>query len=230
MPTVKKGDKGPEVRLLQDRLIELGFMTVLQQSTGPGTFGNQTEAALKAFQKSQGLATSGQLTDETAAALATPKPIAAPPVSSTAVDTRLSSPGTGYVSYKAGVNGANQFGRASTIVAIQGLGAAWFALHPDVPMQIGHISLKGGAVFKPHKGHRKGIDVDVRPFRSDKALAPATWNSAKYSQELTLRFARLVTGTFPGVVIFFNDPDLIKLKLTKKLKGHDDHLHIRFAG
>jgi hypothetical protein len=231
MAVLKKGDKGPDVRLLQDRLVDLGFLTVLQQSTGPGVFGPQTEAALKRFQQSQGLGQSGRLTAETAAALAAPAPFTPPSLNATskAVDTRLPTPGPGYVSYKAGTNGAHQYARASTILTIQGLGVAWQALFPTNPIQVGHLSLKGGAVFKPHKGHRTGLEADIRPFRKDGSLVGVRWNQSAYSQDLTLRFVRLVRNTAPGVRIFFNDPDIVALDLTERVKGHDDHLHLRFA-
>lgn len=61
VPTAKleQGAKGQQVRELQDALVKLGFMTQAQMNTGPGTFGPRTDAALKAFQQSQGLTADG---------------------------------------------------------------------------------------------------------------------------------------------------------------------------
>ena len=56
---LKNGSRGPEVEKLQDSLIASGYMTADQKATGPGVFGPQTEAALKAFQKDHGLNSDG---------------------------------------------------------------------------------------------------------------------------------------------------------------------------
>jgi len=48
-----------EVELLQKALVKLGYMTQAQMNTGPGTFGPATEAALKSFQKANGLVADG---------------------------------------------------------------------------------------------------------------------------------------------------------------------------
>lgn len=54
-----KGDRGAQVRKLQNMLVRLGFMTQAQMNTGPGIFGDKTEAALKRFQRSVNLADDG---------------------------------------------------------------------------------------------------------------------------------------------------------------------------
>lgn len=61
VPTARleKGAKGAQVRELQEALVKLGFMTQAQMNTGPGTFGPRTDAALRAFQRSQGLTADG---------------------------------------------------------------------------------------------------------------------------------------------------------------------------
>jgi peptidoglycan hydrolase-like protein with peptidoglycan-binding domain len=57
LPTadLKRGASGTGVRQLQAALVKLGHMTQAQMNTGPGTFGPQTEASLKKFQKAQGV-------------------------------------------------------------------------------------------------------------------------------------------------------------------------------
>ena len=64
-----KGDKGPKVKQLQDALVKLGYLTKAQAATGPGTFGAQTEAAVKKFQKDKKLPVTGFYGEQTAAAL-----------------------------------------------------------------------------------------------------------------------------------------------------------------
>ncbi len=53
--TLREGSSGTAVKELQDRLKELGFFT----STSTGNFGEKTTAALKAFQKKNGLSQTG---------------------------------------------------------------------------------------------------------------------------------------------------------------------------
>lgn len=73
VPTARleQGARGEQVRELQDALVKLGFMTQAQMNTGPGTFGPRTDAALKAFQRSQGLTADGIYGPRSQAALRT---------------------------------------------------------------------------------------------------------------------------------------------------------------
>jgi len=47
---LRRGMEGPAVEVLQDRLIEFGYMTLEQKNTRPGRFGPLTETAVKTFQ------------------------------------------------------------------------------------------------------------------------------------------------------------------------------------
>lgn len=69
--TLRKGSKGEQVKQLQNALVKLGFMTEAQMNTGPGTFGPRTDAALRAFQRSKGLAVDGIYGPKSQAALRT---------------------------------------------------------------------------------------------------------------------------------------------------------------
>ena len=53
---LKKGDKGRDVKALQERLIELGY---LPEGAADGNFGNQTYKAVRAFQYYNGLSRDG---------------------------------------------------------------------------------------------------------------------------------------------------------------------------
>jgi peptidoglycan hydrolase-like protein with peptidoglycan-binding domain len=53
-PTLRRGNKGQDVSILQNELIEAG-LTLLAD----GDFGQHTEDAVKAFQRSHGLADNG---------------------------------------------------------------------------------------------------------------------------------------------------------------------------
>jgi N-acetylmuramoyl-L-alanine amidase len=66
---LQQGDKGPQVKQLQDALVKLGYLTKAQQATGPGIFGNKTKAAVTQFQKDNKLPTTGYYGDLTHAAM-----------------------------------------------------------------------------------------------------------------------------------------------------------------
>ncbi len=82
---LKKGDSGDAVKEIQERLIELGWLS----GTADGKFGGGTEGAVKAFQSAAGLTADGVITEETknelfyafapeVTATPTPKPTDAP--------------------------------------------------------------------------------------------------------------------------------------------------------
>jgi muramidase (phage lysozyme)/peptidoglycan hydrolase-like protein with peptidoglycan-binding domain len=71
---IKKGSNGSTVRALQDDLVRLGYMTRAQANTGPGTFGPQTDAALRRFQAAQGLTDDGIFGPDTFRAIRNARP------------------------------------------------------------------------------------------------------------------------------------------------------------
>lgn len=71
---VRRGARGEVVARLQQRLVELNYMTAQQVATGPGRFGRQTEAALKQFQADHGIQQTGALGPLTYRALRTATP------------------------------------------------------------------------------------------------------------------------------------------------------------
>ncbi len=78
LSTLRQGDMGNEVKALQQRLIQLGYLS----GKADGNFGSGTAAALKAFQKSNGLNQDGVAGPTTLSKLystsASPSPTAAP--------------------------------------------------------------------------------------------------------------------------------------------------------
>jgi len=56
---LQRGMQGAEVDQLQSALVKLGYMSQAQKDTGPGIFGPQTEASLKAFQADHGVPSTG---------------------------------------------------------------------------------------------------------------------------------------------------------------------------
>ena len=63
--SIKKGNKGDDVKVIQSKLKELGFLS----GSVDGIFGSNTEKAVKAFQKSAGLKDDGIVGNKTIAAL-----------------------------------------------------------------------------------------------------------------------------------------------------------------
>lgn len=233
---VKRGVEGNVVRGLQDRLLSVGLMTVAEIMTGQGIFGGKTEAALIGFQRVHGIAPTGILNDETYKALRSSAPEATPrtmAVNSKSIETVLPDPPpeetrrAGYTTYKRERGGSDQFGRASTILTIQNIGVEWSRIHSEQPFAVGDISRRNGGPFSPHKSHGDGLNFDIRPLTNNGRNEPTNIGAANYSHDKTLELVQLIRRMIPGVIIFFNDPRLMRDRVTQRAEGHNDHLHIR---
>lgn len=228
---VKKGSGGGIVQALQKQLVSKKFITQEQVNTGLGIFGPKTQAALIQFQIREQLEPNGILTDETYRALfKTPAPTELVPSGSTGtgIDFVLPMEGDGFRTYNREPNGADQFGLELTINALIALAGKWFLLHPEVPVQFGDISRKGGGTFPPHASHKNGRDADMRPIRKDNRMDPVAVGQTAYDTIRTEEFVKLVLSRHPQATIFFNDQRLINKGLTKHAAGHHNHLHLRF--
>jgi murein endopeptidase len=115
-----------------------------------------------------------------------------------------------------------------TVNRILDLGRKWFLLHPEVLLQFGDISRRGGGEFPPHASHKNGRDVDVRPIRKDNRMDAISVGETQYDTIRTEQLVKLILERYPAAVIFFNDQRLINKNLTKYEAGHHNHLHIRF--
>jgi murein endopeptidase len=92
---------------------------------------------------------------------------------------------------------------------------------------MGDIIFQGGGAMPPHKSHRTGLDVDIRPVRGDGREAPTTYQSPDYSRPLTQELVNMIrgNGVLPVRFVFFNDP---AVNGVSPQAGHDNHLHVRF--
>ena len=142
------------------------------------------------------------------------------------IDVLLPVSGPGFVTNNRG-NDEFQFGQQSTIDAALRVAAAWNALHPQRPFSIGQISKKGGGKMAGHVSHRLGIDIDVRPMRQDGKNLPVTINDDEYDPELTREVIKLWWRHAPVQAIFFNDPNVIHAGLSRFVKKHHHHFHVR---
>jgi hypothetical protein len=221
---------GAFITAVTQRLVKLGNMTNAQVAAAQGAFDTNTETALRQFQLQNGLPPSGVLDVLTYRSLLTAVPPSAPllPTTGSEVDTVLPDSGRGFATFNREIGGADQFGRASTILAIQSIGAAWAETH-TFPIFIGDISRKGGGSFPPHSSHKDGRDVDMRPFRHNGQPGATNINDPSYGHGLTRELVLLVRQKFRDLTILFNDKLLVKDGLTKPFAGHDNHLHVRFS-
>jgi peptidoglycan hydrolase-like protein with peptidoglycan-binding domain len=89
---LERGMEGSHVSQLQDELIAKGYMTAEQKATGPGKFGPQTEAALKAFQRDHHLKDDGVFGPKTRKAFAEPKKQETPVKSDTSAEKVKNEP------------------------------------------------------------------------------------------------------------------------------------------
>jgi len=143
------------------------------------------------------------------------------------IKSQLPSSGNGFVIYNPDhPPGSDRFATTGFIAALTALAGEW-AEAEDVPIAFGDMSRKDGVVFPPHKGHRSGREVDIRPFRRDGANQPVVWTSAAYDRARTRRLMELIKRREKNAQIFFNDVVLIDAGLAKPLKGHDNHLHLQ---
>jgi len=143
------------------------------------------------------------------------------------VNTVLPASGVGFVTNNRGPSGKFQFGEKSTIDAAVAVGIAWEALNPARPFSIGQISLKGGGQMPPHKSHRVGLDVDVRPMRTDGANEPVTITDTEYDRAMTTALITQWWKKAPVQSLFFNDPTVIATGLSQFVNGHHHHFHVR---
>lgn len=144
------------------------------------------------------------------------------------VTAQLPPSGTGFVTYNPdNPPGSDRFGTAGFVQALIALGAEW-AQSEAVPIGFGDMSRRNGTPFPPHRGHKSGREVDLRPLRKDGQNAPIRWDQlSQYDRNKTRKLMELIKRREKNAQIFFNDPVLIDLGLAKPLAGHDNHLHLQ---
>ncbi len=141
--------------------------------------------------------------------------------------SQLPASGPGFVTYNPDhPPGSDRYGTEGFVAALQDLATKWIASE-TVPISFGDMCRKNGTKFPPHRGHRSGREVDIRPFRKDGKNLPVTWRAAEYDRLATRRLIQLVKQLQPNARFFFNDPVLIDAGLARHLGGHDNHLHLQ---
>lgn len=144
------------------------------------------------------------------------------------VSVCLPSHGNGWTTFHRGQHGENQYGTEQTIGKVLKVAYYWYLLHPDRPIQVGHISKQQGGPFPPHDTHAHGLDVDIRPMRDDGLNLPVSVFESAYSWLLTQELLRLLDKVGKPRLVLFNGPESLNSGLSYPGPRHHDHVHIRF--
>lgn len=97
----------------------------------------------------------------------------------------------------------------------------------------GHLSYMHGGPIAPHVSHQEGMDADLRPIRDDgtQCSVGVSWRDTAYDRKATRALIEELYRASGNkiLVIWFNDPRLVREGLTESLSGHDSHLHVRWC-
>jgi len=88
---------------------------------------------------------------------------------------------------------------------------------------IGNISRADGAVFPPHRSHKSGLEVDIRPIRKDGKQMPVRYTDSQYDRNATRKLVEFIWQTEMVKRVAFND---VSIPRVQRMTGHDDHLHV----
>jgi murein endopeptidase len=92
----------------------------------------------------------------------------------------------------------------------------------DAKLGFGNISRRDG-VKTDHGGHRKGLEIDIRPIRKDRRHEPVTRFSPQYDRAETSKLVSIIWKTGNVSLIYFNDPFVARVT---PYPDHDNHLHV----
>lgn len=127
-----------------------------------------------------------------------------------------------YYTYGTPGAGRGQYAHPQMLTFILFLEHRWGAMDSR-KIGIGNISLANGASFPPHRSHRSGLEVDMRPLRKDGKRLPVRYQDIQYDREATRKLIELIWQTGLVKRVAFND---IAIPGVQMMTGHDDHLHV----
>ncbi len=214
-PRVELGSRGEAVRALQKELNEKR----LTHLPTDGVFGTQTRDAVRAFQRHVGVAATGVAGTVTWKSL----------IWHFELPTFGSS--TNLCDYTVG-NGAANWATSAAVAQLEAaarvIGAKGYGR-----IGVGDAGFEHGGDIPGHQTHEWGMDIDIRPLRysRDQCSGGTNWHYATYDRYATRQLIRAIRATAPRhvMLIYFNDPVLIREGLTTWYAGHDDHLHVRYC-
>lgn len=132
----------------------------------------------------------------------------------------------GYYVYGRPSNGVYQYAHARTMTALLQIAWDWQQID-NRRFGVGDISLADGVGSRLHTTHKSGLEVDIRPLRTDGAEVPVRWQQQGYDHAATAMLIEMFYDCAPVEYILFNDPNIPRVK---QFKGHDDHFHVQLRG
>ena len=153
-----------------------------------------------------------------------------------ALTAQLPTTGPGFYTYHAtdargrldSPPGYHRYALPEVVRALQSIAAEWHRLHPNGPrIGFGDLSLLGGGPTPRHGAHQRGLEVDIRPLRTDGRELPVSYRDPGYSRALTQELVDLVNRN-PVLrvrVILFNDSGV---RGVRAYPNHNNHLHVGF--
>lgn len=142
------------------------------------------------------------------------------PHGATVAFVQLPGSGPGYYLYS---NQDKQWGTPAAIQSVRTLAES--LSKAGITIGIGDISFANGGRMAPHESHRRGVDIDIRPQRTDGARSPVIFTDPAYSRENTKKVVDELHKDDNLSFIFFNDTKIVGVR---EWAGHNNHLHVRF--
>lgn len=210
--TAKRGASGDHVRAIQNLLNQ-------KKSSGlsvDGAFGSATESAVKSFQSHMGITSDGIVGSATWKRLV----------------WHYERPNTGLASVCAYGSSSARWGTAAAVGQLEAAAQAFYG-RGDGPVAVGDLSLQHGGDIAGHASHEVGLDVDLRPIRTDNGQCSNacyyTWSC--YDKYATLALCQQIRSKASGHVklVLFNDPYVRSNCPATYYDNHDNHLHVRYC-
>lgn len=134
---------------------------------------------------------------------------------------QLPASGRGFYGY---YRAAARWGQPRLVYGLERIGQRWSG---PGPFGVGDISLENGGPISGHASHRVGVDVDVRPVRSDGARSPVTYQQSAYSRTHTTNLLNLFAAELRLSNLFWNDARHGSRAPVQHWPNHDNHFHAR---
>lgn len=132
----------------------------------------------------------------------------------------------GYYVYGTPGQGASQYAHPRLMTIILFVEREWQRIDQR-KFGVGNISLAGGAKHPDHQSHMKGLEVDVRPLRTDGRRDPVRYFDSAYDRAATEKLIGIFRSYAPGnLKIFFNDN---RIPGVRHQDRHDNHFHFEVA-
>lgn len=135
---------------------------------------------------------------------------------------QLPASGRGFYGY---YRASGRWGVPALIYGIERIGGRYTG--PGGAFGVGDISNENGGAMAGHASHRAGIDVDVRPVRSDGARQPVTIHQSAYSRTHTTNLLNLFAAELRLTNVFWNDSRHGSRAPVQRWPNHDNHFHAR---